>query len=358
MPSLAEVLLRHWPEYERQFDAQILPSHRRAVQAIIRCRTRALGGEVYRCVKCRREHFVYHSCNHRACPQCGNAEATEWLAQQKRKLLPVPYYLITFTVPEGLRWWLRSHQRLGYPLLLRESAAALQDVADRPKYLGAELGFLSVLHTWGRQLQFHPHVHCVVPAGGLRKDGLRWIQPKSPEFFLPQLVLAARFRTRLKAALQDQAQAIEIPTAVWRQKWVVDVQPAGTGEAALGYLSAYVYRTALGSQRILQDQNGQITFKYKDTEHRQWHTLRVSAAEFIRRFLQHVLPKGFQRVRHYGWLSPAAIRRWQRILSLLDWKAPSRPTPPAPARLCPDCGGPLLWLATLIRGPPWVRVWS
>jgi hypothetical protein len=351
--SLAEVLRRHWAQYQRQFGAQILASHRRAVQAILNCRTRALGGEVYRCADCRRDHFVYHSCNHRACPQCGNADATEWIEGQKLKLLPVPYYLITFTVPEGLRAWLRSHQKAGYGALLKESAGALQDVARRDKYLGAELGALSVLHTWGRQLQFHPHVHCVVPAGGLRPDGLRWCQPRSPTFFLPQIVLAARFRSRLEAALQTQPEAVQIAASVWRQKWVVDVQPVGSGEAALKYLSAYVYRTALGSHRILADEDGHITFKYKDSADQRWHTLRVPAQEFIRRFLQHVLPQGFQRVRYYGWLSAAANTRWQRILALLNWTRPVRPPPtPKTLPLCLHCGAQLFWVGRFIRGPP------
>jgi len=351
--SLAEVLRRHWAQYERQFGAQILPSHRRAVQAILNCRTRVLGGEVYRCADCRRDHFVYHSCNHRACPQCGHADATEWIERQKLKLLPIRYYLITFTVPEGLRAWLRSHQKAGYGALLKESAGALQDVARRAKYLGAELGALSVLHTWGRQLQFHPHVHCVVPAGGLRPDGLRWCQPHSPTFFLPQIVLAARFRSRLQDALQEQPEATQIPASVWRQKWVVDVQPVGSGEAALKYLSAYVYRTALGSQRILADEDGHITFKYKDSADQRWHTLRVPAQEFIRRFLQHVLPQGFQRVRYYGWLSAAAHTRWQRILALLNWTRPVRPPQePKALPLCLHCGAQLFWVGRFIRGPP------
>jgi hypothetical protein len=351
---LAAVLRRHWPAYQRQFSRQILPSHRRAVQAILECRTRALGGEVYRCGDCQQDHFVYHSCNHRACPQCGQAAATEWIEQQKRKLLPVPYYLITFTVPEGLRPWLRSHQKKGYAGLLRESAGALQDVAGRPKYLGAQIGCLSVLHTWGRQLQYHPHVHCVVPAGGLRADGLRWLRPKSPDFFLPQSVLAARFRNRLKQSLRKQQPAAfpQIPASVWRQQWVVDVQPVGSGETALKYLSAYVSRTALGNQRILRDEHGKITFKYKASGERSWRTLTVTASEFLRRFLQHVLPKSFQRVRYYGWLGPAAQVRWQRILALLDWQPPARVVTRQPQPLCPRCGRPLCWLGTLERAPP------
>ena len=348
MIPLAEVLRRHWPGYQRRFGRQILPSHRRAVQAIVACRTRALGGEMYRCQDCRRDHFVYHSCNHRACPQCGQAEATEWIQKQKLKLLPVPYYLITFTVPEALRPWLRSHQKPGYGWLLAETAGALQDLAGRPKYLGAEVGCLSVLHTWGRQLQYHPHVHCVVPAGGLRADGLRWMRPKNPDFFLPQRVLAARFRNRLKAVVARTHPQLfqQIPASVWRQEWVVDVRAVGNGEAALKYLAAYVCRTALSHQRILRDQDGKITFKYKDSATGQWRTLSLAAQEFIRRFLQHVLPKGFQRLRYYGWLGAAAKQKWQRILALLDWKAPTLTPAPQEPMLCPHCAKPLCWIAT------------
>jgi hypothetical protein len=354
VPSLAEVLLRHWPEYRRQFGADILPSHRRAVERILACRTGELGGEVYRCANCAQDHYVYHSCNHRACPQCGQADATEWIQRQKIKLLPVPYYLVTFTVPAGLRAWLRSNQKLGYALLLGQSAETLQDVASQPKYLGAQLGFLSVLHTWGRQLQYHPHVHCVVPAGGLRQDRLRWMRTPSPDFFLPQAVLADRFRNRLKGLLaaEHPQELTAIPSVVWRQKWVVDVQPVGSGESALKYLAAYVYRTALGNGRILSDQDGKITFKYKDSADRRWRNLTLPALEFLRRFLQHILPKGFQRIRYYGWLSAAAKIRWERILALLDWKPALLQASAVVPLLCPHCAGPLNWIATLARAPP------
>ncbi len=352
MVALAEVLRRYWPQYERQFGSAILPSHRRAVRAILSCRTPALGGQLYRCPDCRQNHFVYHSCNHRACPRCGKADAALWVQQQERKLLPVPYYLITFTVPEQLRPWLRSHQKEGYALLLRESAATLQEIAAHPKYLGAELGFLSVLHTWGRRLQFHPHVHCVVPAGGLRPDGLRWCRPPSPEFFLPQPRLAARFRTRLRAALVGRPDAASLPASLWRVKWVVDVQPAGSGQTALKYLAAYVNHTALGSQRIVNADHDQVSFKYKDSRHQQWRTLRLNATEFLRRFLQHVLPKGFQRIRYFGWLAPAAKLRWERILALLDHRPWAAPLTISLVPNCPCCTQPMKLLALLPRPPP------
>jgi hypothetical protein len=191
-----------------------------------------------------------------------------------------------------------------------------------------------------------------VPAGGLRADGLRWMRPKSPDFFLPQIVLAARFRTRLKdALLKCKADFATIPASIWKLPWVVDVQPAGRGEGALKYLSAYVTRTALGN-RILSDHAGKITFQYKDSGDGSQRVLTLSAMEFLRRFLQHVLPKGFPRVRHYGWLSPAAKPRWQRILALLDYAPPRLILTPRPEALCRHCGGNLCWIGTLGRGPP------
>ncbi len=353
MISLAEVLRRHWPAYARKFGARLLPSHRRAVAALLSCRTAALGGQRYQCA-CGQEHFAYHSCNHRACPRCGHADATEWLERQRRRLLPVPYYLVTFTVPEGLRALIRSHQKACYPRLLRESAGALQDVGREHKDLGAELGMLAVLQTWTRDLRYHPHVHCVVPGGGLSADRLRWVRPKQPDYFLPQRVLAARFRTRLKAALQrDQPQLLaQIPATAWRQDWVADVQPVGRGEGALKYLAAYVYRTAFSAERILADDGRHITFGWRDNQGRN-RTTRLPAESFLHRYLQHVLPKGLQRVRHFGWLSAAAKSKFDRIAALLDWRAPALVAPaPLPPPLCPCCKKPMTLIGRLPRAPP------
>jgi hypothetical protein len=348
---LAEVLRRHWPAYERKYRARLLPSHRRAVTAILSCRTPALGGQLFRC-ECGRQHFAYHSCNHRACPQCGHADATEWLARQRRRLLPVPYYLVTFTVPQPLRSIIRAHQKSLYPLLIRHAAAALLDVGRDHKDLGADLGLLAVLQTWTRDLRFHPHVHCVVPAGGLSCDRLRWIRPKRPNYFLPQHVLALRFRTRLKEALQKDHAALfaQIPKSVWSISWVADVQSVGSGEPALKYLAAYIYRTAFSAERIIADDGQHITFTYRDSKDR--CTLRLPAEQFMHRFLQHVLPKGLQRVRYYGWLSPAAKVRFERILALLDWKQPALQLPaPFPPPECPCCRKPMILIGRLPRPP-------
>ena len=352
MIPLAQVLRRHWPAYQRKFGARLLPSHKRAVQALLSCRTPSLGGQLYRC-DCGQMHYAYHSCNHRACPHCGHANTEVWLEKRRRQLLPLPYYLVTFTVPKELRSWIRSHQIFCYDALLRESAGALLDVALSHKNLRAHIGLLAVLQTWTRDLRYHPHVHCVVPAGGLSDDGLRWLRPRDADYFLPQRVLAARFRNRLKAALATEpALLAQIPPSVWRSDWVADVQKVGNGQAVLKYLGAYIYRSAFSSQKILADDGHSITFAWRDNQKRP-RTTRLTPEAFLHRYLQHVLPKGLQRVRYYGWLGPAARNRWDRILALLDWKEPSLKLPaPLPPPQCPVCQRPMILVARLPRAPP------
>jgi len=236
------------------------------------------------------------------------------------------------------------------------SAKALLEVDRDHKDLGAELGLLAVLQTWTRDLRFHPHVHCVVPAGGLSPDGLRWVRPKRANYFLPQGVLAIRLRTRLEHSLQqDHGQLFsQIPKEVWSIDWVAEVQFVGRGEPALKYLAAYVYRTALSAQRILSDDGQHITFTYRDGKDHRTQTMHLSPEQFLHRFLQHVLPKGFQRVRHFGWLSPAAKARFERIAALLDWVAPALvPPAPLPPPLCPCCKKPMKLIGRLPRSPPW-----
>jgi hypothetical protein len=354
--TLAEVLRRHWPAYEGKFRSRLPPSHRHAVNAILSCRTPALGAQLFGC-GCGRRELVYHSCNHRACPQCGHADATQWLHQQRRRLLPVPYYLVTFTVPAQLRKVIRSHQKLLYPLLIRESAQALLDVGRDHKNLGAQLGVLAVLQTWARDLHYHPHVHCVVPGGGLSEDQLRWVRPKSSGYFLPQPALAMRFRTRLKQALQqrDAKLFVQIPRQVWKMNWVTDVQPVGSGEPALKYLAAYVYRTAFSAEKIIADDGQHVTFTYRDNTGTN-HRLTLTGEKFLHRFLQHVLPKGLQRVRHFGWLSAAAKGRFDRIRALLDWQPPEPlPEPQVFVPQCPGCKKPMRLIGRLPRPPPWLQ---
>jgi hypothetical protein len=349
---LAEILTAHWPGYLVKFGRLIAPEQRAAVRAILRCRTPALGGQRYRCA-CGKEHFAYHSCNHRACPRCGRDDAAAWLAQQQTRLLPVPYFLVTFTLPEQLREPIRRAMKPWYGALLKESAGALQDLAAQPKHLGAELGLTALLQTWTRDLRYHPHVHLLVPGGGLTPNRLRWMRVKDAGFFLPQARLASRFKGRLKTWLQaDEPDLFQhVPAKVWWLKWVADIQPVGSGEAALKYLAAYLCRPPLHESQIERWDAQSVTFRYRDNAGSQ-HRSTVNGQEFVRRFLQHVPPKGFQRVRHYGWRAAAARTKWERILALLDWKPPAVLKPaPAPPPQCPGCGKTMLLIGTLPRAP-------
>ena len=350
---LAELLAAHWPAYLAQFGKLIPDEQRAAVRAIRRCRTAALGGQLYRC-GCGREHYAYHSCNHRACPRCGREDAAAWLAQQRTRLLPVPYFLVTLTVPAELREPIRTAMKLWYGALLKEAAGAVQDLAAQPKHLGAELGLTALLQTWTRDLRYHPHVHLLVPGGGLTANGLRWLRVPDPEFFLPQVKLAARFKGRLKQWLKDEHpdRFRQVPPKVWWVKWVADVQPVGSGEAALKYLAAYLCRPPLHESQLETWNAQSVTFRHRDNGGAP-KRCTVSAQEFVRRVLQHVLPKGFQRVRHYGWLGAAARAKRERIAALLDWRAPAlvRP-PPVPPPQCPGCGQVMIFIGSVARKPP------
>jgi Putative transposase/Transposase zinc-binding domain len=350
---LADLLTAHWPVYAAQFGRLIPEEQRAAVRAIRRCRTAALGGQLYRCA-CGREHYAYHSCNHRACPRCGRDDAAAWLAAQRTRLLPVPYFLVTLTVPAPLREPIRAAMALWYGALLKEGAGALQDLAAQPKHLGAELGLTALLQTWTRDLRYHPHVHLLVPGGGLTADQLRWVRVKDPQFFLPQVKLAARFKGRLQAWLQAEHPELfkRVPAKVWWVKWVADVQPVGSGAAALKYLANYLCQPPLHESQIEQWDQQRVTFRYRANG----GTVKrgtVSGQEFVRRVLQHVLPKGFQRVRHYGWLGAAAQAKRERIAALLDWRAPTLlPPPPRPPPKCPGCGQVMVLIAAVARKPP------
>jgi len=350
--ELSEVLRRHWPAYERARGAKVLPSQRRAVAAILQCRTPALGGQRWRCAE-GHEHFAFHSCNHRGCPKCGHAEAQRWIQRQQRMLLPdVPYFLATFTVPEDLRATFLGAQRLCYGLLLREAAGALADLcAGRQDF---EPGMVGVLHTWSRTLAYHPHAHFVVPGGGLTPGG-GWRRVKKAGFLVSTKPLARRFRARFSAALKKAAPELwkQVAPQVWRTTWVIDIQPVGSGEAAIKYLARYVYRTALGSERIVRDEGGKVAFTYRESGTGARKVMELEAGEFIRRFLQHVLPKGFQRVRYYGWLASAASARLDRLRALLDWREPELKEAEAlPPPKCPCCGRPMFLVGRFERGPP------
>lgn len=314
---------------------------------------------MYRCDGCERTDFAYHSCHHRACPRCGGNRTAAWTAKQQARLLPVPYFLVTFTVPRQLRFAFAARPERLHALLFERSAAALQTVAGNPRHLGGELGMTGVLHTWGRQLQHHPHVHYIVPGGALSADRKKWRPARAGgTWLLPAAALAAAFRRGFEQALREAAPDLhaQIGEAVWREGWWVHTQPAGSGQNVVRYLARYVGRTAISDERIVSADDRAVTFHYTDTATRQRRECTLGAHEFMRRYLQHVLPAGQHRVRYFGWLHPAAKARRTIVETLLSVAIVVREKPDAPPPWhlrCPHCGGfALVRIGRLARAPP------
>jgi hypothetical protein len=357
MTELAEVIRRYGPQYRAKFGHKMLPSHKQVMRAIEQCRTPALGGHVYTCEGCGESQYLYHSCRNRHCPKCQNDKAQQWLEKQRDMLLPVAYFLLTFTLPEKLRRVARRHQKRVYDLLFRASAEAIQLLAQEERFVGGQMGLLGVLHTWGRNLSYHPHVHYLAPGGGLAADGT-W-RPARQNFLLPVKALSRIFRAKFRDAWRKAAPDCfgDMPPAVWQQDWVVHCQPVGHGLSALKYLAPYIFGVAISNRRILKLAEGKVTFRYRTTDTGTLKTCTLPAEEFIRRFLQHVLPKGFVKVRYYGFLSSglrqrlAAVRQQLGCLSAHPGPAQVTDAEDGQAKdgqvtgpahhsvvLCPSCG--------------------
>jgi hypothetical protein len=332
--ELAHIFRRHGPDYQAKFAERMLPSHRQAMRAIINCRTEALGGHVYHCDQCDEERYSYHSCRNRHCPKCQHDAAEQWLARQQ-----------DFTLPAELRELARSNQRVIYNLLFRASAAATQQLARDPRFVGGQIGLVGVLHTWGRDLNYHPHIHYLVPGGGLSDDGQSWL-PSREDFLVHVKPLSILFQAKFRDGLKKTELFALVPPETWQQKWVVHCQPVGNGVAALKYLAPYIFRVAISHKRILKLTHGKVTFRYTESSTGQTRICTLAAEEFIRRFLQHVLPKGFVKVRYYGLFSPGLrhqLRQARQLLGAQDTNEPEEPSQEMAANSevacrCPHCG--------------------
>jgi hypothetical protein len=360
--ELAEIFRRYGPQYREKYGERMPPRHRQAMAAIERCRTEALGGHVYYCEECDEAVYSYHSCKNRHCPKCQNEAAEQWLVEQRELLLPTPYFMVTFTLPAELNQLTRSHQKSLYNILFRTSAAALQQLAQDPRFVGGQIGMVGVLHTWARDLSYHPHVHYLVPAGALAADGQRW-HPARQGFLVHIKPLAILFRAKFRDELKKTAWFDMVPAETWTKDWVVHCQPVGTGIAALKYLAPYIFRVAISNNRILKLKDDQVTFRYKDSQTGETRHCTVTAEEFIRRFLQHVLPKGFVKVRYYGFFSHGnrhVLNQIRRLLGDSSAVGPTdlqlaNPTSRDRALRCPKCGKAMRLTNTLKptgRWPP------
>lgn len=378
--DVAEVIRSCHDEFLERYGAELTPEQRRALHDLTACRTAALGGHVLGCPECGHQQISYNSCGNRHCPKCYGTAAARWTEAQAADLLEAPYFHVVFTLPRALDAIALANPREVYGLLMRAAAETLIEVAAEPKHLGAEIGVLAVLHTWGQNLELHPHVHCVVPGGGPSPDGTRWVGSR-PGFFLPVRVLSRVFRGKFLGGLRAAFAAGRVRLAgepgpaagreeferrvseAVRTEWVVYAkEPFGGPEVVLKYLARYTHRAAISDHRLLELKDGEVSFRRKDYAHGgRWRTMTLTAVEFVRRFLMHVLPSGFVRVRHYGLLANRHRREKLALCRELlggvvasevedEGPKPRREGGDAvtPTRACPVCGsGRLVVIAEL-----------
>jgi len=391
-PEVADVFRRHGAAYREAHAGHLSLGQRRVMAAIAACRSAALGGHVEQCVGCGRVRVAYNSCRNRHCPKCQGLARAAGLADRQADLLPVPYFHVVFTVPAAIAAIAFQNKAVVYGILFKAAAETLRIIAADPKHLGAEIGMVAALHTWGQNLQHHPHIHCVVPGGGPSLDGSRWVGCR-PGFFLPVRVLSRLYRrlflTSLQQAFDDRRlqfftdlATLADPTAfaarlkpLRRAAWVVYAKrPFGGPGQVLEYLGRYTHRVAIANSRIIELADGRVSFLWKDYRHHdKFKPMTLDADEFIRRFLLHVLPDGFHRIRHYGYLAnghrAARLALCRRLLAApispsvapaADYRQRYRQLTGRSLDLCPCCGGRMVEIGlvprtTTIRAAP---IWN
>jgi hypothetical protein len=362
MESLNDIFRTFGPEYLERFGGEMPKEHRKAMGAILKCRTEEAGIALYECEDCGHAHIMYRSCGNRHCPTCQHHKTRMWLETQLNRQLPGHHFMLTFTVPESLRRFIRAHQRLAYAALFKASAEAIKKLAADDKHIGGDLpGFFGVLHTWGRTLEYHPHIHYIAPGGALSsKDGL-W-HPSRVDFYLPVRALSKIFRAKFRDEMKAAGIEGEIPLEVWEIEWNVNCQAVGESAASLKYLAPYVFKVAIANSRILKIENRTVTFRYQKPKSSRWRTMALEVMEFIRRFLQHVLPTGFMKVRYFGFINPNCKVGLDTISALIElsygFKLPELEADvlePWQPMMCPHCGGALKLRAIVLANGTVIR---
>jgi predicted Zn-ribbon and HTH transcriptional regulator len=368
MLELADIIRQFGLAYVHQYHNQLLPSHQRVLHDIEHCRTEQMGGHLYACTECGGLTYSYHSCKNRHCPKCQQDEVQQWLARQQTMLLPTPYFLVTFTLPQKLRKLARAHQKTVYSIMFHASAEALQKLARDPHYLGARIGMIGILHTWARDLAYHPHIHYLVPAGGISEDGTTWIKARYKNFLVPVKALSKMFKAIMLKKITHAGLGQGLDKTIRKNKWVVHSQKVGHGERALRYLAPYVFRVALTNNRLISINDDRVTYRICESTTKKWKSITINALTFIQRFLQHVLPRGFVKVRYYGLFSPRFKTTRTRVIIMLNRTGNIRrrrtttttlireqtETHHTPLR-CPHCGGILRYIDKIdppTRAPP------
>jgi len=367
--AIAEIFRRHGDDYLQRHADGLLPSHRKAIGDIGACRTADMGGHLCRCDGCSSLQFYYHSCCSRSCPTCRWKDTQHWIEQKQSQLLPVTYFHLVFTLPAQLRLLVRSHQKKLLAVLFRAATSALMDLAADPHYVGGQIGIWAVLHTWTRAMIYHPHLHCIVPGGGICPQTGTWL-PARHNYLVPVAALSVMFRARFMAMAKKALPNLVIDPAVWGKPRVVFAKPAVQGsDKLLNYPGRYVHRVAITNARIIDADDRRVLVRCLDRQRQCWTTVSLTPDEFMRRFLQHVLPAGFHKVRSYGFLAPANRQRLQQLQQQLGQaadspsvrqKAGEKAGAPAgqrpPYGFCPICKTghlkPIARIGAQGRGPP------
>jgi Putative transposase/Transposase zinc-binding domain len=328
--DLADVVRRFGPAYRAHYGPGMMPSQNKALADIVACCTRELGGRLYRCDACEESFWRYHCCRNRACPKCHGRQTQQWLQQREAELLPCDYFHAVVTVPAPMHAAFRRYQKLLYGLLMQVAAQAMLELCAHKRHLGALPGILAVLHTWNGRLGYHPHVHLLITGGGITADGQHW-QPARGEFLVPVAQLSRKVAALFREALKAKAPEVlaGLPGTVWQGPWVTFCKHFGQGnDAVLHYLARYVFRTALSKTRLLSMDQTHVTFRWKDRNANTWRTERLEGVAFLRRFLQHVLPRGFHKVRYYGLWHPSKRCQANRAWVLLTLEGLASTTEP------------------------------
>lgn len=352
MKPIQKIFRTYGKQYMELYGDKMPNIHKKAVRDICNCRDGTFGTIMYSCDDCKTLMPVLCCCGNRHCPSCQQYKSEEWLKREMENVLPTHYFLLTITLPQKLRMLARSNQKIVYRAMFECSHEALKKLAKDKRYVGSSrIGYLAVLHTWGSVLQYHPHIHIVIPGGAVSKDGGKWLSSRQ-DLFVHTAPFVDIFKAKFRDAMKKAKLFHKADRDVWKQKWVIHSESAGRGENALRYLSRYVFRVAISNNRIKSIDDNKIRFTYKDRERNTWKNISLEPLEFIRRFLQHILPKGFMKIRHYGFLnsnSAFAIDKLREMITSVG-KALKKIFPSIPAIkkktfYCECCGKPLRFFA-------------
>ncbi|MEE9495566.1 MAG: transposase [Desulfobacterales bacterium] len=354
MTTIKDIFTTYGPEYITRFGNSMPGEHRKVIDAIINCRSDHYGASIYQCTQCGQRHMVYRCCGNRHCPNCQHHKTRKWLQNQLDRQLPGHHFMITFTVPQNLRGFIRSHQRVCYSAMFAASSQTIKKLAADEKYIGADMtGFFGVLHTWGRQMPYHPHIHYIVPGGAFSKTDGKWHCSRI-DFFLPVKAMSKIFAAKFRDIMKKSGLYPQIPADVWNQKWVVNCQAIGAGQQSIKYLAAYVFKVAISNSRIVKVEDRKVFFRYRKNKSNRWRTMALDVMEFIRRFVQHVLPTGLMKIRYYGFLHPGSSVPLEKIAALIELAfgfeivTPKTVLEPSEPMTCTSCGGSLALWASLL----------